>query len=303
MDKLQGMAVFVKAVEMGSFSATADTMDMSPQLVGKHIQALEGHLGVKLLSRTTRRQHLTEIGAQFYERAKVILEEVAQAEGLAAETHVTPKGKLRINAPVTFGIHALSLKLPDYLRAYPEVSIDLTLSNRFVDVIDEGFDAVFRVGELEDSGLVARPLAPYRLVLCASPDYLQEHNPILTPHDLSEHECLGFSLSALRKKWTFNGAEGPITVPISGRLMVDSGEALLGAARAGLGLLLQPKELVQPELDTGRLVQLLPDYAPSTRPFHLIYAPERRMTPKLRTFVDFALEAFGGSIMPIKSIV
>ncbi|WP_024462314.1 LysR family transcriptional regulator [Marinimicrobium sp. LS-A18] len=294
MDKLQGMSVFVKAVETGSFSATADAMEMSPQLVGKQVQALEEHLGVKLLSRTTRRQHLTEIGAQFYERAKIILEEVAQAEGLAAETQITPRGKLRINAPVTFGIHALSLKLPDYLRAYPDVSLDLTLSNRFVDVIDEGFDAVFRVGELEDSGLVARPLAPYRLVLCASPDYLRQHAPIHSPQDLTDHECLGFSLNALRKKWTFNGPNGPITVPISGRLMVDSGEALLAAARAGLGLLLQPMELVQPELDAGRLVQLLPDYAPPTRPLHLVYTPDRRMTPKLRSFVDFALEAFGG---------
>lgn len=162
------MSVFVKAVEMGSFSATADAMEMSPQLVGKHVQALEEHLGVKLISRTTRRQYLTA------------------------------------------------------------------------------------------------------------------------------HECLGFSLIALRKKWTLNGLSGPITVPISGRLMVDSGQALLAAARAGLGLLLQPMELVQPELDAGRLIPLLPDHVPPTRPLHLVYTPDRRMTPKLRSFVDFALDAFGG---------
>lgn len=294
MDKLQCMVVFVKAVETGSFSAAADALQMSPQLVGKRVQALEESLGVKLLSRTTRRQHLTEIGSQFYDRARIILTEVDQAEGLAAETHTAPRGKLRINAPVTFGIHALSVRLPDYLRAYPDVSVDLTLTNRVVDVIDEGFDAVFRVGELDDSGLVARPLAPYRLVLCASPDYLLKHKAINTPLDISEHECLGFSLNALRSKWTFNGPDGQITVPVSGRLMADSGEALLAAARAGLGLMLQPLELVQPELDTGRLVQLLPDYAPPARPLHLIYAPDRRMTSKLRSFIDFALDAFGG---------
>lgn len=175
MDRLSGMSIFVKAVELGSFSAAAEALNMSPQLVGKHVQFLEQHLGVRLLHRTTRRQHLTEVGSQFYERSRNILAEVEAAEALAAETRAVPRGKLRVNAPVTFGIHALAPVLPKYLNAHPEVSIDLSLTNRMVDLIDEGYDAVFRIGELADSGLIARRLGPYRLMICAAPSYLRAH--------------------------------------------------------------------------------------------------------------------------------
>lgn len=287
------MQVFVKAVELGSFSAAGNALEMSSQLVGKHVQMLEHHLGVRLLNRTTRRQHLTDIGTTFYERAKLILAEVEAAEGLAAETRATPRGRLRINAPVTFGIHALSPKLPEYLGRYPEVTVELSITNRPVDVIDEGFDLVFRVGHLTDSGLIARPLAPYRLLLCAAPSYIAAHRPIRTPKDLSEHECLGFIHPVLAKEWTFDGREGRVTVPVSGRLMVDSGEALIAAGLSGMGVLLQPAELVRPYLATGQLVTVLPDYSAPTRPMHILYAPDRRMTPKLRSFIDFALDNFG----------
>ncbi|MDR3488569.1 MAG: LysR family transcriptional regulator [Bradyrhizobium sp.] len=293
MDRLFSMTVFVKAVETGSFSAAAEALRMSPQLVGKHVQTLEQHLGVRLLNRTTRRQHLTDIGATFYERARIILAEVEAAEGLAAETRATPRGRLRINAPVTFAIHALAPRLPDYLSLCPEVSVDLSLSNRFVDLVDEGFDAVFRIGELSDSTLMARPLAPYRLVLCAAPAYLAARGPVETPEDLSRHECLGFSHTELRTNWTFDGSVGRITVPVSGRLMVDNGEALLPAALAGVGLMLQPLELVEAELASGRLVAILPEYSIPTRPMHILYAPDRRITPKLRSFIDFAVTKFG----------
>lgn len=293
MDRLLSMQVFVKAVELGSFSAAGQSLEMSSQLVGKHVQTLERHLGVCLLNRTTRRQHLTDIGATFYDRAKLILAEVEAAEGLAAETRVTPTGRLRINAPVTFGIHALSPKLPEYLGRYPEVSIELSISNRQVDVIDEGFDLVFRVGKLTDSGLVARPLAPYRLVLCAAPSYIAAHSAILTPKDLSGHECLGFKHPELAKEWTFDGPEGRVTVPVFGRLLVDSGEALMSAALCGMGVLLQPEELVGPYLASGQLDALLPEYLVPTRPMHILYAPDRRMTPKLRSFIDFSIENFG----------
>lgn len=293
MDQLQGMRVFTKAVEQGSFSAAGEALQMSSQLVGKHVQALEHHLGVRLLNRTTRRQHLTEAGTLFYERVKIILAEVEAAEGMLAISEGTPRGRLRINAPASFGIHALAKHLPAYMRAHPEVSVEMSLSNRFVDLIDEGFDVAFRVGELADSGLIARKLAPYQLKLCAAPDYLANRPPIDHPQALADHECLGFSYTELRTRWTFTGPDGDITVPVSGKLMVDSGEALLMAARAGLGLLLQPAELVQEDLDSGRLIEVLPDYRVPVRPFHLLYAPDRRMTPKLRSFIDFALTTFG----------
>jgi len=296
MDRLTSMTVFAKAVETASFSAAGEALRMSSQLVGKHVQTLEQHLGVRLINRTTRRQHLTEAGFAFYERVKIILAEVEAAEGVAAISGSTPRGRLRINAPVSFGVHALSKRLPEYLAAYPDVSVDMSLSNRFVDLIDEGFDVAFRVGELSDSGLIARTLAPYRLRLCAAPSYIAQHPEIKHPSDLAQHECLGFSYTELRTRWVFEGPDGLISVAVSGKLMVDSGEALLMAASAGMGVLLQPCELVRAELASGRLVELLPDYPVPTRPFHLVHAPDRRMTPKLRSFIDFALAAFGPNV-------
>ncbi|SIQ42671.1 DNA-binding transcriptional regulator, LysR family [Aeromonas sp. RU39B] len=293
MGRLQSMEVFAKAVEQGSFSAAGEALRISSQMVGKHIQSLEKHLGIRLLNRTTRRQHLTEAGMIFYERVKIILAEVEAAEGMVSISEGTPRGRLRISAPVSFGIHALTKHLPDYMQQYPEVSVDMSLSNGFVDLIDDGFDVAFRVGELADSGLIARTLAPYRLILCAAPSYLASHALLSHPNELTNHECLGFSYTELRTRWTFSGADGDITVPVSGKLMVDSGEALLMAARAGLGVLLQPAELVRDDLDAGRLVELLPEFRAHERPFHLFYAPDRCMSPKLRSFIDFALARFG----------
>jgi DNA-binding transcriptional LysR family regulator len=293
MDRLLSMTVFAKAVELGSFSAAGEAMHMSSQLVGKHVQTLEHNLGVRLLNRTTRRHHLTEIGASYYERVKVILAEVEAADGLAAETRAIPRGRLRVNAPVTFGVHALALKLPEYMAANPEVTVDLSLSNGYVDAIDEGFDIVFRIGELADSSLIARELAPYQLVLCASPAYLERHPPIRTLTDLSAHECLGFSHTELRTHWTLDGPEGRVTIPVSGRFMANHGEAMLAIAKAAMGIMLQPLELVRAELDAGRLVRVLPEYTAPTRPMHILYAPDRRLTPKLRSFIDFAVRTFG----------
>jgi DNA-binding transcriptional LysR family regulator len=293
MDRLLSMTVFARAVELGSFSAAGEAMHMSSQLVGKHVQTLEHHLGVRLLNRTTRRHHLTEIGASYYERVKVILAEVESAEGLAAETRAVPRGRLRINAPVTFGVHGLAPRLPEYLTANPEVTVDLSLSNGYVDAIEEGFDIVFRIGELADSSLIARELAPYQLVLCAAPAYLERHPPIRTPLDLSAHECVGFSHTELRTHWTLEGPDGRVTVPVSGRFMANHGEAMLAVAIAGMGIMLQPLELVRAELDAGRLVRVLPAYSTPTRPMHILYAPDRRLTPKLRSFIDFAVGAFG----------
>ena len=293
MDRLTGMSVFTKAAELGSFSAAGDALQMSPQLVGKHVQLLEQNLGVRLLNRTTRRQSLTDIGRAFYDRAKIILAEVEAAENLVAETRAVPTGRLRVNAPVSFGMHTLALKLPNYLKAFPQVAVDLTLSNRTVDLIDEGYDAVFRIGELGDSGLIAQPLAPYRLVLCAAPSYLAANPCITTPADLRHQECLGFMHTSLRSEWTFDGPEGRVSVEVSGRFMVDHGEVLLAAAVAGIGVMLQPVELAKGELDRGNLVVVLPDYQAPSRPLHVLYAHDRRVTPKLRSFLDFAREQFG----------
>lgn len=293
MDRLSSMATFVKAVEVGSFSAAGESMQMSAQMVGKHVLHLEQHLGVRLLNRTTRRQSLTDFGRTFYDRCKIILAEVENAESMAAETQALPTGQLRVNAPVSFGMQSLAPRLPGFMAANPMISVELTLANRSVDVIDEGFDVVFRVGQLSDSGLIARPLAPYQLILCAAPSYLRDKPAIKTPWDLQDHECLGFSHTELRTQWTFDGPEGKVVIPVNGRLMADHGEPLLCAALAGLGVLLQPVELVRASILRGDLVPLLPTYPVPSRPLHVLYAPDRRLTPKLRAFLDFALMKFG----------
>lgn len=293
MDRLYAMQVFTRAVELGSFSAAATELDISPQFAGKQIQALETALGIKLLNRTTRRQSLTESGQLFYERAKNILAEMEAAEALMAESRAAPRGKLRISAPITFGSHALAPLLPRYLKEHPEVSVDLSLSNRTVDLLDEGFDVVFRTGQLPDSGLQARALAPLQLVLCASPAYIQHSPPLARPQDLKQHECLIFAHTSMRNEWPFEGPEGRISVAITGRFSTDSGEALRAAAVAGHGILLQPSALVADDLAAGRLQRLLPDHVSPARELHMLFAPDRRMTPKLRSFLDFALESFG----------
>ena len=292
MDRLYAMRVFTRAVELGSFSAAATELDISPQFAGKQIQALETGLGIKLLNRTTRRQSLTESGQLFYERAKNILAEMEAAEALMAESRATPRGKLRISAPITFGSHALAPLLPRYLKEHPQVTIDLSLSNRTVDLLDEGFDVVFRTGQLPDSGLQARALAPLQLVLCASPAYIQRSPPLTRPQDLKQHECLIFTHTSMRTEWQFEGPGGRISVAITGRFSTDSGEALKAAAIAGHGILLQPSALIADDLAAGRLQRLLPDHVSPARELHMLFAPDRRMTPKLRSFLDFALENF-----------
>ena len=293
MDKLACMQVFVKAVELGSLSAAADELNMSSQLAGKQLRALEHGLGIKLLNRTTRRQSLTDGGRLFYERAKNILAEMEAAEALIAEAQAIPRGRLRISAPITFGSRALAPVLPEYLKRHPEVSADLSLTNRTVDLVDEGFDVVFRTGELPDSSLLARRLAPYRLVLCAAPDYLKSAAKLRSPEDLNQHECLVFSHTSLRTQWDFEGPQGRVSVLISGKFSTDSSEALRAAAIAGQGIVLQPLELLNEDVEAGRLVRLLPNYEPAARSLHVLYAPDRRMTPKLRSFLDFAVQKFG----------
>lgn len=293
MDRLACMKVFVRAVESGSISSAANEMNMSPQLAGKQIRALEEGLGIKLLSRTTRRQSLTDSGQLFYERAKSILAEMEAAEALMAETRSEPRGRLRISAPITFGSHGLAPEIPEYLRQHPEVSVDLNLSNRTVDLVEEGFDVVFRTGDLPDSSLIARRLGWYRLVLCAAPRYIRSAEKIRSPEDLAKHECLVFSHTALRTQWTFDGPDGRVSVPIKGRFSTNSGEALRSTAVAGMGILLQPYELVADEIAAGRLVRLLPEYEPPARALHALYASDRQMTPKLRSFLEFAVQRFG----------
>jgi DNA-binding transcriptional LysR family regulator len=291
MDMLDSMRVYVLAVEKGSLSAAALASGISATMAGNHLRTLEKRLGAQLLHRTTRRQHLTAFGDEYYARCKEILRLVAETDALAQNLQLAPAGRLRISAPVTFGTEALMPVLSSYLDRYPDVSVDLVLNDRVVDLLEEGFEAAVRIGPLPDSDLIARPLSPYQLMVCASPAYLARRGTPQKPSDLSGHECVAFSPAALTE-WKLTGDEGVCRVPVSGRLQVNNGQALRVAALHGLGIVLQPSFQLAGDVRAGRLVQLFPDYALPSRPMHVVYPPDRYRSPKLRSFVDFLLEQF-----------
>lgn len=291
MNLLDSMQVYVLAVEKGSLSAAASASGISATMAGNHVRTLEKRLGMQLLHRTTRRQHLTALGEDYYARCKEILRLVAETDTKAQNLQLTPTGKLRISAPVTFGTEVLMPALAAYLARYPEVSVDVSLTDRVVDLVEEGFEAAIRIGQLPDSALIAKPLAPYRLMICASPDYLARRGTPKKPEDLSRHECLSFSPAALAS-WRMQGKQGTLRIPVSGRLQVNHGHALRVAALHGLGIVLQPAILLDADIEAGRLVRLFPRYALPVRPVSVVYLQDRYRSPKLKSFVDFAVEQF-----------
>lgn len=297
MDRLASMGVFVKTAELRSFAAAAVALSISPQMVAKHIAHLEARMGTRLLNRTTRRQSLTEIGRTYLERCQLVLAEVDWAESLAAEARGVPRGKLRINAPVSFGAHSLMPVVTRYLREHTEVKIELTLSDRLVDLVEDGFEAAFRIGPLPDSSLKAIELAPFRTVACASRDYLAARGLPQTPAELVEHVCLVYSRSpsAARDEWVFIRNGMTEAVRPTGRLQVNDAKALLSAAIDGFGIVLIAEDLARDPLLSGQLVRVLPDYDTPARPMHLLFLADRRQTPKLKSFIDTAVIAFGPS--------
>ncbi len=295
MDRLTSMAAFVTAADLGSFAAAAAQLDQSPQMVAKHVTFLEHRLGSRLLNRTTRRQSLTEVGRTYYERCKIVLAEADAADAMAQERRAVPRGRLRISAPVTFGAHSLMPLVTRYLRDHPEVAIDLALTDRFVDLVDEGHEVAFRVGPLNASGLIARALSPYRLAACASPAYLDARGTPAVPEDLTEHECLGYAYwpRPAEDEWSFVGDGSKRTVRVRSRLQVNDSRALMAAAIDGYGIVMGPEDVLRDALISGQLVRILTDFTAPSRPMHLLYVGDRRQTPKLRTFIDSALHAFG----------
>lgn len=290
------MAIFARVVEKGSLAAAAEEFCTSATMVGKHLRALEEHLGSRLLNRTTRRQSLTDLGREYYDRCKQILADVEAADGIADAMHAVPRGVLRVTAPSSFGSHGLMAALPDYFARYPEVGIDLSLDDRVVDLVEDRFEVAIRIGALPDSNLVARPLADYRTVVCASPAYLARHGVPRSLADLSAHNCLGFSHWKIRDEWHLDGPQGRETVRVRGRFQANSGQALRMAALLGLGIVMQPEVLLAEDLAAGRLAQVLPGYATYARPMHVVYSADRYSRPKLRSFVDFVVERFGRAV-------
>lgn len=290
MDTLRCMQAFVAVAECGSFAGAAEQLQVSAVMVGKYIQQLEAHLGTGLLQRNTRRQRLTEAGSAYLAGCRQVLEQVQQAEADVAGLQVQPRGLLRVSAPTTWGSCVLAPQLAGLLRAQPQLNVELDLSNRRVDLIEDGFDVAIRVGPLPSQEVVARPLPPYAMSLCAAPSYLRRRGTPRTPADLQGHDCLSHLAWRGGHGWQLANGE---QVDWEARLTCNDGFALREAAVAGAGLVLQPTALLAGEIAAGRLKPLLRDYLPEPRPMHLIYLPDRRPRPRLQCFVDFVMTTLG----------
>lgn len=288
MDSMSEVAVFVAVVDAGSFTAAAERLGLSKSVTSKHVTRLEERLGARLLNRTTRRLSLTEPGRVLYGRSRRGLAEIAEAQAEVSRLQGEPRGALSINAPMSFGILHVAPALPEFLRRYPELTIDLSLDDRLVDVIAEGFDVSVRITELPDSSLVARRIAPCKHVIVASPDYLARRGVPRTPAALAEHEVLSYRYQDSANEWHFRAADGRASsVAVSGALTINNSLALRAALLAGAGIARVPTFLVGEDIRAGHLTQLLADHATLEVDIYLVYAQRKHLSPKVRAFIDF----------------
>lgn len=292
MDRIETLKAFLAVAETGGFTKAAQKLDTSNQLVSKYVSQLESHLGVRLFNRTTRRVHLTEAGEQCLQHAKQVLESVDAMEGHFGEVQGQVKGLLSISAPVSFATQHLGPLIRDFKSQYPQVNIDLQLSDRKIDVVEEGFDLALRIGNLKSSSLIAKKIAPIRLVLCASPEYLRQHGTPTHPEELNPAHFLRYSYMEF----------GPSNIPLmealktrspQSGLVSNNGEVLMAAAIGGEGYVLQPSFIVGESLKQGKLVTLLDAYQPAAMGLYAVYPHRQLLAPKLRAFLDFISDYFG----------
>lgn len=290
MDQLAAMKAFRAVVEAGGFTAAAEAMDVSHTVVSRHVKQLEASLDVQLLNRTTRRFALTQAGQTYYEHCRQILDQVEAAALLVAQHQVEPTGLLRINAPMSFGLEELAQWLPGFLDAHARVKVDLVCNDRFVDLIEEGFDVGLRLAySLSDSTLIVKRLASFEEWWVAAPAYLQRHGTPVVPADLAAHECLNYSLAGKAGQPSFTAEDGSVhTVDVGGRLQANSGIVLRAAALAGTGIAASPVFLVREHVARGELVRVLPDFRQQPLKLYALYPQNRHLSPKVRAFVDFA---------------
>jgi DNA-binding transcriptional LysR family regulator len=294
MDALADIAVFVRVVERGSFTLAADELELSRAVVSKYVSRLEERLGARLLHRTTRRLSLTEAGAALFEASRGAIERIEEAEGAVAQLQSEPRGRLKVSAPMSFGILHLGPALTDFSREHPRVSLDMRLDDRFVNLVEEGIDVAVRIGALTDSSLVARKLATTRTIACAAPAYLAEHGEPEAPEDLAAHNCLIYSYLSTANVWRFTAPDGrDIPVAVNGSFRINNGIVLGEAAAAGHGILLTPSFYVAPLLRDGRLKRILTNYRLPELGIHAVYPQRDHVPPKVRAFVDFLAKRFG----------
>ena len=294
MDRLGTMEAFLRVAETKSFSEAARRLRSSKSLVSRQVAALEAELGVRLFHRTTRSLSLTDEGRSYHVHVTRILNEIEEANLSVSKSQAAPRGRLRISAPMSFGILHIAPAIRDFLARYPEVELDLSLNDRYVDVVDEGFDLAIRIGRLSDSSLIARKLARHRMMLCASPDYLREHGTPKDPGELKHHQCLCYSTNSLVPEWQLVTKQGePWSVAIKGKLHANNGDTLRSAALQALGIVYLPSFIVGPDIQASTLASLLPEFVPTDMAIHAVYPHSRHLSPKVRAFVDFLAERYG----------
>jgi DNA-binding transcriptional LysR family regulator len=292
MDKLQEMQSFVAVAEAGSFVGAADSIGLSKAALSRHVAELEERLGVRLMQRTTRRLSLTEEGQRFLVRSKELLAAIEEAEAEVSSTSAEPSGLLRVNAGLTFGTRHLASLWGPFLERYPKVALEVTLTDRIVDLVEEGYDLAVRITNLPSSGLVSRTLASTRMVLCASPRYVAEHGAPMQPSDLLEHQVIAYSYFATRDEWHFTGPRGDESVRIRPRMHSNNGDTCRAVALEHQGVVLQPDFLVGDDLRRGTLVELMPEFRANSIGIHAVFPSRKHLPLKVRRLVDFLVEAF-----------
>ncbi len=293
MDKLHAITAFSAVVEAGSFARAADRLDVSVSAVSRHVSDLEAHLGARLLNRTTRRLSLTEPGRAFYERCVQVLADLAEAEEAAHAGTAAPRGTLRITCAITFGTRYLAPVVASFAARYPDVRLDIDLSDRAVDLVDEGYDVAVRIGVIGSQQLVGRKVADTRMICCASPAYLARHGIPREPGDLGKHRCLTYEYLSARNTWRFHGPEGEEqAVRVAGPLHANNGRFLEAMAVEGLGIAYEPDFIVGRDLAAGKLVRLLAEWELPASPIYVVYPSRRHLSAKVRTFTDHVAEAF-----------
>ncbi len=296
MDSLGSMDLFVDVVAAGSFSEAGRRRGLAASSVTRTINALEDELGVRLLNRTTRKLSLTEAGRLYHERSRRIIAEVEDARLSVTQLEAAPRGTLRLNVPVVFGRLRVAPLLAEFLGRYPGLQIDINMTDAFIDLVEEGVDLAIRIGELQDSSLIARRLAANHRVICASPGYLQAAGTPRQPDDLRAHNCLIYKRQPGRAVWRLRNAHGTVEVEVGGTLRANNADALHAAALGGLGLAILPTWMVGPDIQSGALIRLFPDHEVSPgaldTSIYAVFPYNRHLSPKVRAMVDFLVESF-----------
>jgi DNA-binding transcriptional LysR family regulator len=292
MDKIQEMSSFVAVAEAGSFVAAANATGLSKAAVSRHVADLEQRLGVRLMHRTTRRLSLTDDGQRFFARCKDLLAAIDEAESELSANTGDPTGLVRVNAPLTFGTLHLAPLWGRFMDRYPKVTLDVTLGDRVVDLVEEGYDLAIRITNMPSSALVSRTLASTRMVLCASPDYLAAHGTPVRPADLASHRVISYSYWTTRDEWHFTGPDGAVSVRVNADMHTNNGDTCRFAALEHQGVIMQPDFLIGDDLRSGALVELMPEYRAISIGIHAVYASRKHLPLKVRRLIDFLVESF-----------